>query len=129
MLVVLAYFKFRDETGRLFAQLRTEFHYQQFSDWQSRFQALMGELLVATDPEIGQPKKDIIVPLVLKAQLMLNLHIPEHAVVNSLINQIALEVCGWNGVQPMPKVVWRLHSALLEATRASLYLPSAPRVT
>ena len=79
----------RAETERLHRQLSNEFRLQQFSEWQTEFRSIMAELLALTDPE-AQPSlpKERIVPLVLKAQLMLNIQVPSHAKVNGLIGDV-----------------------------------------
>lgn len=114
----------RAEAERLHGQLSGEFKLQQFSEWQTRFQSLMGDLLAETDPESkgGCFAKERIVPLVLQAQLMLNPTVPSHAKVNQLINQLALSVCGWHG-SPDLRTILTVHSALLEAAKDTLYLP------
>lgn len=114
----------RAEAERLHGQLSKEFQLQQFSEWQTRFQSLMGELLAATDPEStdGQFAKERIVPLVLQLQLMLNPTLASHAKVNQLINQLALSVCGWHG-SPDMRATLTIHAALLDAAKETLYLP------
>lgn len=112
----------RAETERLHHQLSNEFKLQQFSEWQSRFQDVMAELLVATDPEAGALEQSAIVPLVLRAQLMLNPKLPSHAKTNSLINRLALATGGWHGEQDTQSIL-TLHAALLDAAKATLYLP------
>lgn len=112
----------RAETERLHRQLSNEFRLQQFSEWQSRFQDVMADLLIATDPEAGPLEQKAIVPLVLKAQLMLNPKLPEHARANGLINQLALATSGWQG-KPDARSILTIHAALLDAAKATLYLP------
>lgn len=114
----------RSEAERLHRQLSIEFNHQMFSDWQVRFRETMAELLAASDPEVvgGEIDKARFVPLVLKAQLMLNRGIPEHAKVNSLINQLALEVNGWRG-SPDTATVLRVHGDLLDAAMGAMYVP------
>lgn len=115
----------RAETQRLYAQLREEFHLQQFSAWQSQFQSVISDLLAATDPEANERlEKQRIIPLVLKAQLMLNPQLPPHAKVNDLVNKLALAVHDWHEDQD-PRSVLTVHAALLDAARDSLYRPGA----
>ncbi len=112
----------RAETERLHRQLSNEFRLQQFSEWQNRFQDVMADLLVATDPEAGPLEQKAIVPLVLKAQLMLNPELPSHAKTNGLINHLALATGGWQG-KPDAHSILTIHAALLDAAKATLYLP------
>jgi hypothetical protein len=113
----------RAETERLHRQLANEFRLQQFSEWQTEFRSVMSELLALTDPEAHpSPPKERIVPLVLKAQLMLNLKMPSHAKVNGLINSLALTINGWHGSQDVSSLL-RTHGELLEASRETLFLP------
>jgi len=113
----------RSETERLHRQLSIEFRQQQFSEWQSEFQAVIAELLASTDPEVAKPfQKEKVVSLVLRAQLMLNPNLPSHARVSGLVNQLALTVNGWHG-EPDQRALLGIHSALLEAAKETLYLP------
>lgn len=112
----------RAETERLHRQLSDEFKLQQFSEWQSRFQDVMADLLAATDPEAGVLDQSTIVPLVLRAQLMLNPELPPHAKTNGLINRLALATGGWHGEQDS-QLILTIHAALLDAAKESLYLP------
>ena len=112
----------RAETERLHRQLSTEFRLAQLSEWQSRFQLVMADLLVATDPEAGPISQGAVVPLVLRAQLMLNPELPAHARTNGLINQLALATGGWHG-KPDARSILTIHAALLDAAKATLYLP------
>lgn len=113
----------RAETERLHRQLSREFRLQQFSEWQAEFRSVISELLALTDPEVQKTlPKERIVPLVLKAQLMLNLQVPSHEKVNGLINAIALAVNGWHGPQDMSSIL-RIHGELLDAARETLFLP------
>jgi hypothetical protein len=117
----------RSENERLHRQLRDEFQLQQFTAWQSEFQSVMAELLAATDPEANKElQKERIIPLVLKAQLMLNPHFAPHAKVNDLVNKLALAVTGWQGSQDL-RAVLAIHGALLDATRETLYVPGKLR--
>lgn len=113
----------RAETERLHRQLSSEFRLQQFSEWQTEFRSVMSELLAVTDPEAQQSlPKERIVPLVLRAQLMLNPNVPSHAKVNGLINALALAVNGWHGPQDISSIL-RTHGELLDASRETLFLP------
>lgn len=113
----------RAETERLHRHLANEFRLQQFSEWQTEFRSVMSELLAVTDPEVySSPPKERIVPLVLKAQLMLNLQVASHAKVNGLINDLALTVNGWHGKQDVSALL-RTHGKLLDASREILFLP------
>lgn len=87
----------------------------------------MSELLAATDPEANDKlETHRIVPLVLRAQLMLNPQLPHHAKVNDLVNKLALAVNGWDGDQDLRSVL-TVHAALLDAARDTLYLPGKLR--
>lgn len=113
----------RAETERLHSQLSREFRLEQFSEWQAEFRSVISDLLALTDPEVQQPPaKERIIPVVLKAQLMLNLKVPSHAKVNGLINKLALEVNGWHDSQDLASIL-RTHSELLDAARETLFLP------
>lgn len=112
----------RAETERLHRQLSGEFKLQQYSEWQRRFQEVMADLLAATDPEAGELKQSTIIPLVLRAQLMLNPELPSHAKTNGLINRLALATGGWHGEQDSQSIL-TIHAALLDAATATLYLP------
>lgn len=115
----------RSETERLHRQLSTEFRLQQFSEWQAEFRGAISELLAVTDPEAQHEfGKDRAIPLILKAQLMLNPRLPAHARVNGLINQLALAVNGWHGPQDAATVL-RIHGELLDAARDTLFLPGS----
>ena len=82
----------------------------------------MADLLVATDPEVGALDQRVIIPLVLKAQLILNPELPSHAKTNGLINRLALAVGGWHGKQDAQSIL-TIHADLLDAAKATLYLP------
>ena len=70
----------RAESERLRQQLFAEFHRAQFTEWQSKFRETVAHLLAATDPELNSRfEKAKVVPLVLRAQLMLNPKLPAHA--------------------------------------------------
>ena len=113
----------RSENERLHNQLSTEFRLQQFGDWQAKFSSVIADLLAATDPECSaSSSKSSTVPLVLRAQLLLNPSLPSHAKLNALINKLALEVNGWHG-KPNTEVVLALHADLLDSARSILYLP------
>lgn len=112
----------RAETERLHRQLSDEFKLQQYSEWQRRFQDVMADLLAATDREAGVLDQSTIVPLVLRAQLMLNPELPTHAKTNGLINRLALATGGWHGEQDSQSIL-TIHAALLDAAKATLYLP------
>jgi hypothetical protein len=79
-------------------------------------------LLVVTDPEAGAISQSAIVPLVIRAQLMLNPELPSHARANRLINQLALATGGWHG-EPDAQSILSIHAALLDAAKTTLYLP------
>ena len=113
----------RSESDRLRQQLFAEFHREQFTEWQSKFRETVAELLASTDPELNAKfERAKVVPLVLRAQLMLNPKLPAHARVNSVVNQLALAVNGWE--QRDAAAVLRLHSELLESARDAMYLPA-----
>lgn len=122
---LIARFTVRNEADRLHRQLSTEFDLQQLSEWQTQFRQVIADLLVAMDPEVHPaPDKKRIIPLVLRAQLMLNPNLPAHGAVNSLINQLALKINGWHG-EPDHSAILRLHGELLEASREVMYRPRA----
>lgn len=113
----------RNETERLHKQLAAEFNYQQFSEWQSQFRQVIADLLAVTDPDVNpSPDKKHIIPLVLRAQLMLNPDLRSHAKANALINKIAVMVTGWHG-DPDLHAILGLHGKLLEASREVMYRP------
>lgn len=114
----------RAETERLHRQLSAEFQLAQFSEWQTEFRSVMSELLAFTDPETMKSySKEQVIPLVLKAQLMLNPNIPSHKKVNALINKLALAVNGWHGPQDISSILC-IHGELLDMSRETLYIPS-----
>ncbi|TXH02533.1 MAG: hypothetical protein E6R07_15030 [Nevskiaceae bacterium] len=120
---LVARFTVRNEADRLHKQLSTEFDLQQLSEWKTQFRQVLADLLAATDPEANPtPNKKQIIPLVLRAQLMLNPNLTAHGTVNSLINQLALKVNGWHG-EPDQTAILRLHGQLLEAAREVMYRP------
>jgi hypothetical protein len=113
----------RAETERLHRQLSAEFRLQQFSEWQSKFSAVIAELLAVTDIEASSRfEKQKIVPLVLKAQLLLNPSVPSHAKVNGLINRLALAVNGCHE-ETSEREILSMHAELLDAAREAVYLP------
>jgi hypothetical protein len=112
----------RAETRRGRHQLFLEFHREQFSEWQSKFRDTVADLLAAADPELGvRADKARLIPLVLRAQLMLDPNLQEHARVNTAIGRLALAVNGWH--ECSESEILGLHSELLEAARAAMYLP------
>lgn len=112
----------RSEHKRLQAQLITDFQLKQFSQWQSDFITTIAELLAHTDPEVyPTPDRKHVVPLIQRAQLMLNLELDSHRKVNGLINELGLAVNKWEP-KGMSEIL-RLHGGLLEASRAAIYLP------
>lgn len=113
----------RAESRRLRHQLFVEFDREQFSEWQSKFRDTVADLLAAADPELNvRADKARLIPLVLRAQLMLDPKLPAHARVNAVISQLALAVNGWH--ERSESEILALHSELLEAARAAMYLPS-----
>lgn len=113
----------RAEMERLHRQLSEEFRFQQYSEWQSKFFAVVAELLAATDIEASSPfEKKKIVPLAIRAQLLLNPSVPSHAKVNGLINRLALAVNGWQKEASEGEIL-SLHAELLDAAREAVYLP------
>jgi len=117
----------RAETERLYEKLSAEFELQQLSAWQAQFQSVMSELLTATDPELS-PKADKhrVIPLVHRANLLLNPSLASHAKVNDLVNKLALAVNGWHDEQSMREVL-AVHGALVEAARSLTYAPGRLR--
>ena len=114
---------FRAESDRQRQQQHTEFQRQQFAEWQSKFRDAVAALLAATDPELrAHFDKSKVVPLVLKVQLMLNPRMPAHAQVNSVVNQLALAVNGWE--EHDASSMLRLHGGLLEAARDAMFIPT-----
>jgi DNA-directed RNA polymerase subunit L len=112
----------RSEHQRLHIQLQTDFRLKQFSQWQQEFISTISELLTHTDPEVyPTPERTKVVPLIQKAQLMLNLELEAHRKVNGLINELGLAVNKWE-TRDLREVL-SIHSRLLEAARAALYLP------
>src|SRR5262245_22362305 len=96
----------RAETERLYEKLSAEFEIQQLSAWQAQFQTVMSELLCATDPELfAKVDKQRVIPLVHRANLLLNPNLRSHAQVNDLVNKLALVVNGWHGEQGMREVL------------------------
>lgn len=113
----------RSEHHRLETQLTSEFRLRQFESWQNRFQDTVADLLAALDPEANvtiNPEK--VVPLIHKAQLMLNLDLESHRNINSLIIQLGLATNGWTPGHQVSDLL-RLHGDLLDAVRKALYLP------
>ena len=76
---LVARYTVRHETDRLHRQLVAEFNHQQLSAWQTQFRDIIADLLEATDPEVNfPPDKKRTIPLVLRAQLMLNPDLQGH---------------------------------------------------
>ena len=122
---LVARYTVRNEAERLHRQLVAEFNYQQLSAWQNQFRDTIAGLLEATDPEVTfPPDKKRIIPLVLRAQLMLNPALQGHRATNALINELALKVNGWHG-QPDRSVILGIHGRLLEVSREAMYRPEA----
>ena len=112
----------RSEHERLHTQLRSDFKLSQFSKWQEEFLQVVSELLANTDPEIyPTPKREEVVPLIQKAQLLLNLDIQSHRNVNALINELGLAVNRWEA-RGLSEILG-IHGRLLEAARDAIYLP------
>ena len=114
-------------TERLHSQISREYELKQFSNWQSELRESISELLTVTDPE-GQESisKHLVAKFAHKTQLLLNQNIANHASVNRLVNQLALQVNDWLPVDNHSEIL-RTHSELLEASKEILYLPSAFR--
>ena len=120
---LIAFKTIRSENERLHKQLSIEFNSQQFNEWQLQFRTTISNLLAATDPEANTVfDKSRIIPLVLNAQLMLKLELPNHAIVNRLINQLALKVNGWVDNSEYVNLLL-LHSQLLDESRKIIYRP------
>lgn len=118
---LIARFVVRSENERLHRQLRMEFNHQSYAEWQKQLSETLAELLSATDPEAARPFQQAkIVPLVLKAQMMLNPAIATQSQLNSVINEVALKVNGWHGEQDLSSLL-SAHNRLLEAARNALY--------
>lgn len=113
----------KSEHERTKAQINSEFRHRQFEIWQDKFQEVIAQLLKVTDPEIN-PNMDraSFVPLIHKAQLMLNLNEQSHMKVNALINELGLAVNGWTQHHDRSEML-RLHGSLMEAARDTFYLP------
>jgi hypothetical protein len=120
---LVARFTVRAETDRLHRQLSAEFNLQKLSEWQMEFRQISADLLVAMDPQMNPvPDRKRIIPLVLRAQLMLNPNLPAHGAINSLINQLALMSTGWHGEVDQREIL-PLHARLLEESRNVMYRP------
>ena len=111
-------------TERLHSQISREYELEQFSNWQSELRESISELLIVTDPE-GQESvsKHLVAKFTHKTQLLLNQNIASHSIVNQLVNQLALQVNGWQQVESHSDIL-RTHHDLLEASKEILYLPS-----
>lgn len=111
------------ERKLLFTQLQQEFKLKQFSTWQENFISTIADLLKYTDVEaFPSPEKDKIIPLIHKAQLLLNLDIQEHKIVNQYINQLGLAINGWD--TSTAKDIFTIQNELLKASRKIIYLPT-----
>lgn len=126
---LVARYTVRHETDRLHRQLVAEFNHQQLSAWQTQFRNIIADLLEATDPEVNfPPDKKRMIPLVLRAQLMLNPDLQGHRASNALINELALKVGGWHGELDR-SVILGIHGRLLEVSRQAMYRPGARPAT
>lgn len=110
------------EHKKLQNQMQSEFRLQQFSSWQEEFLNTISNLLANTDPEVNPtPPREKVVPLIQKAQLLLNLELEPHRKVNALINELGLAVNHWQ--LRAPSEVLGIQGRLLEAAREAIYLP------
>lgn len=114
----------RSEHERLRLQLKSESRLRQFEEWRVRLQETIVELLKETDPEVNpQVNRERVVPLILRAQVMLNVSQPAHRKLNGFITELGLAVNGWQGNRDVAGIL-RTHSAVLQATRELLALPA-----
>lgn len=112
----------RSEHERLKLEISSEFKNNQFSKWQEEFLETISTLLSNADPEVyPTPEREKIVPLIQKAQLLLNLNIQSHSKVNALINELGLAVNKWEE-RGMSEILG-ISGRLLEASRDVIYLP------
>ena len=111
-------------TDRLHSQISREYELKQFSNWQSDLRESVSELLIVTDPE-GQESisQHLVAKFTHKTQLLLNQNIANHASVNQLVNQLALQVNGWYEGASHSEIL-RTHAELIDASKKILYLPS-----
>ena len=112
----------RSEHNRLKLEISSQFKHNQFSKWQESFVETISNLLSNTDPEVYPiPIREKVVPLIQKAQLLLNLEIQSHRKVNGLINELGLAVNKWEE-RGMSEILG-ISGRLLEASRDVIYLP------
>jgi len=112
----------RSEHERLHTQLRSDFKLNQFAKWQEEFLDVISALLAQTDPEVyPTPEREKVVPLIQKAQLLLNLDIQTHRNINALVNELGLAVNKWE-TRGLSEILG-IHGRLLEAAREAICLP------
>lgn len=112
----------RSEHKRLLTQVNSNFRSQQFAWWQDEFVDAISKLLASTDPELyARPEPQAVIPLIHRAQLLLNVHKADHLKVRKLISELGKAVNGWE--ERTPSEVLRIHSELLEAASRTIYLP------
>ena len=113
----------QDEYRRLRLQLKSEFESRQYELWQERFIDARVKLLEATDPETNKTfDSSITVPLIHKAQLILDLRNPIHRQVNELITKLGMAVNGWEPGHNFSSIS-KLHGILLEKSREIVAKP------
>lgn len=106
----------------MLSQLRSEYHLRQEENWKETFRVTISELLSETDPEIHPDlNKTKVVPLIHRAQLILNTNDVNQQKINKLITELGLAVNGWFETQDMTSI-YILHGQLLEASRQMLII-------
>jgi len=115
----------RSEHERIRIQLQSESRLRRTEQWHVRFQETIADLLKETDPEVNpEQSSEKVVPLILRAQLMLSPKEPAHSRLLALITELGLVVNGWHGTRDVGAIL-RIHGELLDAAREILALPTS----
>ena len=96
----------------------TQLEYQETEKWKERFIDLSSQLLSELDPSIADQtdNKIVIIKLIHQVQILLNLQIKEHQIINGLINELALEVNKETNLYNKQEVL-SLHGKLSDSIR------------
>ncbi len=108
---------------KLETQQNKEFKINQFSIWQKEMIDIISNLIAYTDPDIYPIFKiEKILPLLLKAQLILNTNENNHKKVNGLLNQLGKAV-NRNPEEYDHNEIFRIRGEIIDSTKEIIYLP------
>jgi len=112
----------RSEHDRINLQLNSEFKLRQYENWQTRFQNIASDLLTELDPTLNKhlDNERKSVEQIHKIQMMLNLDIPLHNELNTLVSELGLGINNKNDNYTESGLL-QLHSNIVTCIRKIIF--------